>query len=291
MFHGSMVALVTPMDKTGAVDFEALRQLVEWHIESGTRAVIVSGTTGESGTLESAEKMQIMKHVVEQAAERIDVIAGTGAVSTRHAIALTQAAMAQGVEACLLMTPAYVKPTQEGLYQHFAAIAQAAAIPQILYNVPSRTACDLLPKTIARLANISNIVGIKEATGEMARVDEILNLCGDRIDIYSGDDKTALDLIKHGGKGVISVTANIAPALMQQMTQAALAKQENEARAIDERLQPLHQALFAEANPIPSKWALAEMGKIQTGIRLPLTPLSDVYHEPLRMLMRQLEIM
>lgn len=290
MFHGSMVALVTPMQADGAVDIDALRQLVEWHIESGTQAIIALGTTGESATLEDAERVQVIKHVLAQAAERVPVIAGTGAVATRHAVALTQAAMEHGVDACLLMTPAYVKPTQEGLYQHYAAIAHAAAVPQILYNVPSRTACDLLPETIKRLAQISNIIGIKEATGNMDRVREILTDCDGRIDVYSGEDKTALELMLLGGKGVISVTANVAPTLMQEMCQAALSGEHDKARALDARLQPLHQALFVEANPIPVKWALNEIGKTGSGIRLPLTPLSEQYHEQVRMTLRQLEI-
>jgi len=290
MFHGSMVALVTPMQADGAIDFEALRQLVEWHIESGTQAIVVLGTTGESATLEEAEKVLLLRHVVEQAAERIPVIAGTGAVATKHTIALTQAAMEQGVDACLLMTPAYVKPTQEGLYQHYAAVASAVAVPLILYNVPSRTACDLLPETIKRLAQISNIIGIKEATGSIERASEILAACEGRIDIYSGEDKTGLELMLGGAKGVISVTANVAPTLMQQMCQAVLTDNQEQARAIDARLQPLHQALFTEANPIPTKWALGEMGKIGSGIRLPLTPLSEQQHEQIRMILRQLEI-
>ncbi len=282
MFKGSMVALVTPMQQSGEVDFTSLSRLVDFHLENGTAALIVVGTTGEAATLQPGEQQRIIRHVVEHVAGRIPVIAGTGATATANAIALTKAAMEAGVDACLLMAPPYVKPTQEGLYQHYRAIAEAVAIPQILYNVPGRTVCDILPETVARLADLPNIVGIKEATGNIARSQEILALCRDKIDVYSGDDATAKACMLAGAKGVISVTANVAPKLMRAMCDAALAHNTAEADRIDALLQPLHHKLFVEANPIPVKWALAQMGLIPTGIRLPLTLLSEKYHADVR---------
>jgi 4-hydroxy-tetrahydrodipicolinate synthase len=282
MFHGSMVALVTPMQDDGSVDFDCLARLVEFHVENGTDAIVAVGTTGESATLDEAEHCLVIRRVVEMAAGRVPVIAGTGANSTSEAITLTRCAMEAGADACLLVTPYYNKPTQEGLYRHFKAVAEAVAVPQILYNVPGRTACDMLNATVERLASISNIVGIKDATGDMVRGQELIERCGDRIDIYSGDDATTVELIKLGGKGGISVTANVAPRAMHEMCAAALAGDYEDADAINERLMPLHQKLFVEANPIPVKWALHEMGLIPAGIRLPLTPLSDIYHDTVR---------
>lgn len=279
MFHGSIVALVTPMDATGCIDFVALERIVEMHIAAGTAAIVAAGTTGEAGTLDDTEKMSLIRRVVEIVAERIPVIAGTAATSTKHTIELTLAAMQQGVDACLIMTPPYIKPTQEGLYQHYKMIAQAAAIPQIVYNVPSRTACDLLPITLGRLAKISNIIGIKEATASLERLHAIFEHCNAEIDVYSGDDAIALDFILKGAKGVISVTANIAPHLMQQMCLAGLAHQEIEARNLNEKLMPLHRALFVETNPIPTKWLLQKMGMISGDIRLPLTALAPENQE------------
>jgi len=223
MFHGSMVALVTPMLGDGTIDEDSLQRLVDFHVENHTDAIVSVGTTGESATLDEAEHCHVMRRTVEMAAGRIPVIAGTGANSTREAIILTRCAMEAGVDACLLVTPYYNKPTQEGLYLHFRAVAQAVPVPQILYNVPSRTACDLLPATIERLSTISNIVGIKEATGSMERAREIMDRCGDRLDVYSGDDATAMELMLLGGKGNISVTANVAPAGMHELCTAALA--------------------------------------------------------------------
>jgi 4-hydroxy-tetrahydrodipicolinate synthase len=286
MFHGSMVALVTPMAEDGSLDWTALRQLIDWHIEQGTDAIVAVGTTGESPTLDVEEHSEVLRVVVEHARARIPVIAGTGANSTREAIELTRTAEKVGADACLLVTPYYNKPTQEGLYRHFKAIAEAVPIPQILYNVPGRTACDMLPETVERLSHIPNIVGIKEATGDLDRAREILRRCGERLDLYSGDDATALDCILLGGKGDISVTANVAPRLMQQMCKLARAGKKEEAGALNQRLMPLHKHLFAEANPIPVKWALMEMGLIKAGIRLPLTPLSPPHHETIRAALR-----
>lgn len=286
MFYGSMVALVTPMRADGSVDHEALERLIEFHVRQKTDAIVAVGTTGESATLDEREHCGVIRAVVDRARGRIPVIAGTGANSTREAIELTRCAMEAGVDACLLVTPYYNKPVQEGLYQHYRAVAESVPIPQILYNVPGRTACDMLPETVERLSRIANIVGIKEATGDMDRAREILDRCGERLDLYSGDDATALELILAGGKGDISVTANVVPAAMHDLCQAALEGRESQARAINERLMPLHRALFLESSPIPVKWALLEMGLIGPGIRLPLTPLAEQFHEPLRQAMR-----
>jgi 4-hydroxy-tetrahydrodipicolinate synthase len=286
MFHGSMVALVTPMAEDGSLDRTALRRLVAWHIENGTDAIIAVGTTGESPTLTNEEHVEVIRIVVEQTRGRVPVIAGTGSNSTREAIALTREAEDLGADACLLVTPYYNKPTQEGLYRHFKAIAEAVPIPQILYNVPGRTACDMLPETVERLSHIPNVVGIKEATGDLERGRDILRRCGARIDLYSGDDATALDLILLGAKGDISVTANVAPRLMHEMCKLARAGRAEEARAVNARLLALHKDLFVEANPIPVKWALGAMGMIAGGIRLPLTPLSAGQHETVRAALR-----
>lgn len=287
MFQGSMVALVTPMRADGTVDEDSLRKLVEFHIENGTDAIVAVGTTGESATLDEKEHCATIRSVVEQAAGRIPVIAGTGANCTREAIELTLCAMEAGADACLLVTPYYNKPTQEGLYLHYKAVAEAVPIPQILYNVPGRTACDLLPETVERLSTISNIVGIKEATGKLDRAQEILDRCGERMDLYSGDDATAMEVILMGGKGDISVTANVAPKQMHAMCEAALAGDRARASAINEVLMPLHKNLFVESNPIPVKWALYEMGLIPAGIRLPLTFLSEKHHATVRQAMQQ----
>jgi len=282
MFHGSMVALVTPMAQGGELDFEALDRLVEFHVENGTDAIVAVGTTGESATVDEREHCQIIRHAVDRVRGRVPVIAGTGANSTTEAITLTRCAMQAGADACLLVTPYYNKPTQEGLYLHHKAVAEAVPIPQILYNVPGRTACDMQPETVERLAGISNIVGIKEATGSVERAREILARCGDRVDVYAGDDATALELFLCGAKGVISVAANVAPALMHEMCAAALAGEHERARAANERLMALHEALFVESNPIPVKWALHAMGLIPGGIRLPLTVLSERHHDAVR---------
>ena len=282
MFHGSMVALVTPMAVDGAIDEESLANLIEFHIENGTDGIVAVGTTGESATLDEQEHCYLIQRVVALCSGRIPVIAGTGANSTREAIDLTRCAMDAGADACLLVTPYYNKPTQEGLYQHFKAVAEAVAIPQILYNVPGRTACDLLPETVERLAPVSNIIGVKEASGSLERVREVLDRCADRLDLYSGDDATAKDAILLGAKGDISVTANVAPKAMHQMCIAALEGRREEADELDRRLAVLHRDLFVESSPIPVKWALQEMGLIPGGIRLPLTPLDARYHETVR---------
>ncbi len=278
MFQGSMVALVTPMADDGAVDYSSLHALVEWHVQAGTDAIVAVGTTGESATLDETEHCDVIRHVVQYVGGRIPVIAGTGANSTREAMDLSRCALQVGADACLLVTPYYNKPTQEGLYQHHKLIAESVAIPQILYNVPSRTACDMLPETIARLAKIDNIVGVKEATGDLSRLDQIRLLTGDDFGIYSGDDETGVAFMLQGGNGVISVTNNVAPQAMAQMCKAALAGNAVEAEKIDQRLRALHKNLFVESNPIPVKWALHRMGKIPAGIRLPMTPLDERFH-------------
>ena len=286
MFHGSMVALVTPMHENGDVDSVALKKLVEFHVENGTSAIVSMGTTGESATLDAKEHCAVIRETVELVDKRIPVIAGTGANSTSEAIELTQCAMEAGADACLLVTPYYNKPTQHGLVLHHQRIAEKVAIPQILYNVPGRTACDMLPETIAELAEVPNIIGVKEATGDLSRLTKILQLCGEKMDVYSGDDATGTDFMLQGGKGVISVTTNVAPRAMADMCTAALAGDAEKAHAINRPLELLHDRLFLEANPIPVKWALAEMGLIELGIRLPLTVLSERYHEPVREALR-----
>lgn len=277
MFHGSMVAIVTPMNKDGSIDYQALSKLIEWHIEQGTDGIVAAGTTGESGFLSAEEHAKVLHHTVEVVKGRVPVIGGSGATSTQASITLTKAAQDAGVDACLLMSPAYVKPTQEGIYQHYKLIAESVHIPQIIYNVPGRTASDILPETIARLADIPNIIGVKEATGEVERVAKLLNLCGDKLDLYTGDDATAKEFMLAGGKGVISVTANVAPKIMHEMSQAAIAGDQKTADKLDQQLQVLHKILFVEANPIPVKWALYHLGLIPAGIRLPLTPLSEKF--------------
>jgi len=287
MFRGSMVALVTPMHPDGSVDFDSLGQLVEFHIENGTSAIVSMGTTGESATLDEKEHCEVIRRTVEMANERIPIIAGTGANSTTEAITLTRCAMQAGADACLLVTPYYNKPTQEGLYLHHKLIAETVPVPQILYNVPGRTACDMLPETVARLSKVSNIIGIKEATGDLSRLTEIRGLCGENFDIFSGDDATGTEFMLQGGDGVISVTNNVVPKAMSDMCAAALAGDRQKAEELNRPLMGLHNDLFVEANPIPVKWALTEMGKIPAGIRLPLTQLSEQYHETLRAAMRQ----
>jgi 4-hydroxy-tetrahydrodipicolinate synthase len=287
MFHGSMVALVTPMLEDGSLDRPALQKLVDFHVDGGTSAIVAVGTTGESATLDFDEHCEVIGAAVEYAAGRIPIIGGTGSNSTKEAIELTRCAAEAGADACLLVTPYYNKPTQEGMYLHFKAVAEAVPIAQILYNVPGRTACDLKPETVERLSRIPNVVGIKEATGDLGRAREILDRCGTSLDLYSGDDASAMDLMLLGGKGVISVTANVAPAAMRSMCAAAIAGERDRAAEINDRLMGLHERLFLEANPIPVKWALREMGLIQGGIRLPLTPLSPAHHEAVRAAMRQ----
>ena len=287
MISGSMVALVTPMDAQGALDWDSLSKLVDFHLQEGTNAIVAVGTTGESATLDVDEHIEVVRRVVDQVNGRIPIIAGTGANSTREAIELTELAKGVGADACLLVTPYYNKPTQEGLYRHFLAIAEAVAIPQILYNVPGRTVCDMLPETVERLSRVPNIIGIKEATGDLQRAREVIERVGQDFLVYSGDDPTAVEMMLLGGKGNISVTANVAPRAMSDLCAAAMRGEAAIARAINDRLMPLHKALFLESNPIPVKWALNEMGMIPEGIRLPLTWLSERCHEPLRQAMRQ----
>ncbi|NOT66096.1 MAG: 4-hydroxy-tetrahydrodipicolinate synthase [Methylotenera sp.] len=282
MLQGSLVAIVTPMFEDGRLDIPSLNALIDFHIEQGTDGIVIVGTTGESPTVDFDEHCLLIKTAVSQVAGRVPVIAGTGANSTKEAIALTQKAKALGVDACLLVAPYYNKPTQEGLYQHFMAVANAVDIPQILYNVPGRTGCDITNDTTIRLAAHKNIVGIKDATGGIERGTDLILRAPKDFAILSGDDATAMSLMLLGGKGVISVTANVAPKLMHEMCVAAVAGDTIKAREINAKLFPLHQKLFVEANPMPVKWVLAQMGLIKTGIRLPMVQMSAQYHDVLR---------
>jgi 4-hydroxy-tetrahydrodipicolinate synthase len=282
-----MVALVTPMDAQGRLDWDSLSKLVDFHLENGTHAIVAVGTTGESATLDVDEHIKVIEFVVKRVDGRIPVIAGTGANSTREAVELTRNAKNAGADACLLVVPYYNKPTQEGLYQHFKHIAEAVDIPQILYNVPGRTSCDMQAETVIRLSSVPNIIGIKEATGDLQRAKAIIDGVSADFIVMSGDDPTAVELILLGGKGNISVTANVAPREMADLCEAALAGDADKARAINEKLMPLHKNLFVEANPIPVKWALVEMGLMHEGIRLPLTWLSASCHETVRQALRQ----
>lgn len=286
MITGSIVALVTPMTDDGQVDFQALQGLVDWHVESGTDAIVSVGTTGESATLVVDEHLEVIRRTLAYADGRVPVIAGTGANATAEAVELTAAAAGIGVQACLLVTPYYNKPPQEGLYRHYRTVAEAVDVPLILYNVPGRTGCDMQPETVARLAEIDNIVGVKEAHGTLPRMQELLDLGMKDFAIYSGDDLTACDSILMGCHGDISVTANVAPELMHRMCAAALAGDRDHAKDLDARLAPLHQNLFLEPNPIPAKWALQQMGRIPAGIRLPLVPLSETNQSAVRDAMR-----
>lgn len=282
MIQGSMVALVTPMNADNSLDWNSLHKLVDWHLEQGTHAIVAVGTTGESATLDVDEHLAVIKRVVDQVNGRIPVIAGTGANSTSEAVELTEAAKNAGADACLLVTPYYNKPTQEGLFLHHQHIAKAVAIPQILYNVPGRTGVDMLPETILRLAAVPNIVAVKEATGKLDRARLLVEQSPEGFGIISGDDATAVELILLGGHGDISVTANVVPRAIAQMCELALAGKADEARAINDKLLPLHDAMFVESNPIPVKWAVEQLGLIQAGIRLPLTPLSAQYHSQVK---------
>lgn len=277
MITGSIVALVTPMHTDGSIDWPTLDRLLELHLASGTAGIGVTGTTGESSTLEVPEHCEVIRHCVQYCAGRMPVIAGTGSNSTHEAIELTAAAAEAGADACLLVTPYYNRPTQRGLYEHFRTLAEAVAIPQILYNVPARTAVDLANDTVAQLALIDNIVGLKDATGDLDRLPDLKARCGDNFAIYSGDDPTAMELMLAGGHGGVSVTANVAPALNVELCRLAIAGDREGAQAIDQRLAPLYEALFLEANPIPVKWALHRQGLIDTGIRLPMTVLDERY--------------
>ena len=290
MFHGSMVALVTPMNPDGSVDQKALEALIGFHLDNGTDAIVSMGTTGESATFSHPEHRAVVKRTVEIVAGKIPVIAGTGSNSTQEAIELTKGALNDGADAALLVAPYYNKPPQEGLYQHHKLIAESVAIPQILYNVPGRTACDMLPETVERLSHFSNIVAIKEATGDLERAKDILQCCGDRIDVISGDDGTAMELILNGAKGDISVTANVAPKAMHEMCKAALAGDRETAERINAPLLALHNDLFVEANPIPVKYAVHKMGYGANALRLPLVGLSEEYQATVLAAMKQANV-
>lgn len=281
MFQGSIVALITPMTETGDVDNAALEALVAFHLENGTDAIVAMGTTGESATFSHKHHREIVKQIIKLVAGKIPVIAGTGSNSTVEALALTKAAKEDGADGALLVSPYYNKPPQEGLYQHHKLIAEQVAIPQLLYNVPGRTASDMLPETVERLSKISNIVAIKEATGSLERAKEIIERCGDDIDVISGDDGIAMEMLLAGGKGNISVTANIAPAQMHEMCKAAMAGDRATAESFNTPLLELHSNLFVESNPLPIKWLLHKMGYGSNTMRLPLVPLAEEYYSVL----------
>lgn len=282
MITGSLVAIITPMHEDGRLDLARFKSLIDWHIAEGTDGIVVVGTTGESPTVDFDEHKELIRVAVEHARGRIPIVAGAGGNSTTEAIELTQSAKQAGATACLSVVPYYNKPTQEGLYRHFRAIAEAADIAQILYNVPGRTVADLHNDTTLRLAQVPGIIGIKDATANIERANDLLKRAPRDFAIYSGEDSTALALMLLGGHGVISVTANAAPRLMHEMCAAALVGDVKKAREINFRLLALHQHLFVETNPIPVKWALAEMGLVEPGLRLPMTPLSDRFHEVVR---------
>ncbi|NJD54876.1 MAG: 4-hydroxy-tetrahydrodipicolinate synthase [Nitrospirae bacterium] len=289
MFRGSIVAIVTPF-RNGKVDEKALGSLIEWHIKEGTNAIVPCGTTGESATLDYKEHFRVIKFTVEAVNNRVPVIAGTGANATDETLLITREAKKSGADAALLVSPYYNKPTQEGLYRHYKAVAETVKIPLILYNVPGRTAVNMLPSTVARLAEIKNIVGIKEATGDMKQVSEVIRLCGDRIDVLSGDDFTTLPLMALGGQGVISVSANVAPRLVSQMCSLWEQGKHDEARAIHFKLEPLNAAMFIETNPIPVKTSLAMMGKIKEEFRLPLCEMSPANREKLKAVLKGMKL-
>jgi len=291
MIQGSIIALVTPMEDSGAVDWFSLQKLVEFHIVQGSDALVAVGTTGESATLDDQEHCDVIEAVVKYSQGRIPVIAGTGSNSTREAITLTRRAKDAGADACLIVTPYYNKPTQEGLFLHHKAISEAVVIPQILYNVPGRTACDMLPETIGRLSRLKNIVGVKEATGDLSRITIIRELTGADFAIYSGDDATSRECCLLGGNGTITVTGNVAPKLVHEMIMAAISGDAKTALRLDNKLTGLHKDLFIQANPIPVKWAVAEMGLMGKGIRLPLTWLTEDCFDIVRQAMQQADIL
>ena len=274
MLKGSLVALVTPMSADGGIDYECLERLIDWHVEEGSSGLVIAGTTGESATLSKTEHADLIRRSADIAAGRIPVIAGTGSNSTQQTINLSLEVGASRIDGYLMVTPYYNKPTQEGLYQHFWSIADAVQKPLMLYNVPGRTAVDMLPETIERLAGHERIMGVKEATGDVSRVARLRETCGNDFGIYSGDDATACEFLMLGGDGVVTVTGNLAPGQMAAMTAAGIAGEADEAKRLDAGLSALHRDLFVEANPIPVKWALERMGLIPSGIRLPLTRLS-----------------
>jgi len=286
MFHGSIPALVTPMRDDGAIDFDAWDALLDFHLREGSDGVVVGGTTGESPVLDRSELEELVRRARSRLAGHIPVIAGSGTNCTAKTVALSAAVAAAGADALLVVTPYYNKPTQEGLYRHFTAVADAVDVPVILYNVPGRTACDMLPETVARLSRHPRIAGVKEATGDLGRGRAVLEQSRPGFLLLSGDDPTAAALIGMGARGVISVTANVAPRAMHELCAAGLAGRHDEARAIDERLVPLHRALFVESNPIPAKWAVYRLGLIGTGIRLPLTWLREEHEGAVSAAMR-----
>ena len=288
---GSIVALVTPMDERGAIDWDALDRLLEWHVSEKTDAILAVGTTGESSTLSPDEHKQVIAYVVQKMDQRAPVIAGTGSNSTEESIDMTAAAAKAGADAALLVVPYYNKPTQHGLVKHFATIAEAVDIPQILYNVPSRTITDLLPETLGDIAPHKNIIGIKEASGDIDRVAKIQTICGNDFRILSGDDTTCCELMLAGGHGCISVTANVAPRLMQELCSLATHNEQQKARALQERLTRLHSSMFLESNPIPAKYALSLKGMIQNHLRLPLTPLSSAHEPQIKAALQDLNLM
>ena len=282
MITGSLVAIITPMKSDGALDLERFKQLIDWHVAEGTDGIVVVGTTGESPTVSFDEHKELIRIAVQHSRGRIPIVAGTGGNSTAEAIDLTESAKKAGATACLSVVPYYNKPTQEGLYRHFRKIAESVDLPMIVYNVPGRTVADLANDTMLRLTEVPGIIGIKDATANIERGTDLIRRAPRSFAIYSGDDATALALILLGGHGVISVTANVAPKLMHQMCAAALVGDVKKARELNLKLFPLHQRLFVEANPIPVKWALAEMGMIEYGLRLPMSPLSEKFHQSVR---------
>lgn len=288
MFYGSIVALITPMDEHGKIDFDALQRLVDFHLSSGTNGIVVAGTTGEATTLSDDEFRQLLSHVVAQVDSSIPVLAGTGSADTASAIAHTQIAAELGADGALVVTPYYNRPMQSGLLAHYHALADASSIPLVIYNVPSRTAVDILPETVAELAQRDEIVAIKEAVPDMARVQALISLCGQSLVVLSGDDSSCLDAMRHGAQGVVSVAANVVPGLFRDMSESARGSNWQAAVEIDDMLRHLYGILALETNPIPVKWALYKMAYCGQGIRLPLLPLSEKYHEPLMQGLKQL---
>ena len=290
MFKGSLVALVTPFDDNNRVDYASLKRLIEFHIEQGTNGLVIAGTTGESATLSRSEHIELVGRAIEIARGRLPIIAGTGSNSTAQTVDLSLAVADPGIAAYLVVVPYYNKPTQEGLYRHFSAIADAVDRPVMMYNVPGRTVADMLPETVARLSIHDNIFGIKEATGDIQRLKDIQALLDRDFMLYSGDDFTLLPFIEQGGHGVVTVSGNVAPAQVSRLCDLALSGKHDEAVALDKTLQPLNKALFVESNPIPVKWAVSELGLIAPHMRLPLTPFSERHHEIMRSAMREAAI-
>lgn len=291
MFGGSMVAIVTPMTTDGEIDFQAWQRLLEFHLEEGTDALVVGGTTGESPTLSAAELGELVSHALRVLRGRMPIIVGAGTNSTARTVERARELSSAGVDGLLVVTPYYNKPTQEGLYQHYRAVAEAASVPVIAYNVPARTGVDMLPETVLRLARVPQIGGLKEATGDVERGRRIIAGCPSTFDLLSGDDATAHLLMAVGARGVISVTANVVPRLMHELCAAAVKGDAARVSELDARLRELHRVLFVESNPIPTKWALAEMGLIAPGIRLPLTPLAVQHHAQVRAVLRRAEVL